>query len=206
MSSKNQLLKLNKENLKSCVEVVKSSFRNDPLWERVFKGEADEDNKRLSFFEMPLRLGLTYGEVYSTSPELEGVSILIPGSKVKTSIWRMLRSGGLGAAMKLGSSLGSKLDKIFKPLEDDHKINMGDRDYLYISILGVDFDKQGQGFGGQLLKGLINISSDRDLPLYLETETEENVRFYEKFGFKVIKKINLPIVDHPMWEMLREVN
>jgi len=38
----------------------------------------------------------------------------------------------------------------------------------------------------------------------LETETEDNVRFYEKYGFETVKKTNLLVVDLPMWEMKRE--
>ncbi len=44
---------------------------------------------------------------------------------------------------------------------------------------------------------------NQDLNLYLETEKEENLRFYEKHGFTVLEKINLPILDLPMWLMLR---
>lgn len=39
--------------------------------------------------------------------------------------------------------------------------------------------------------------------LYLETETGRNVAMYERFGFEVIRRITLPVVDLPMWEMVR---
>lgn len=41
------------------------------------------------------------------------------------------------------------------------------------------------------------------LNLYLETEKEKNLLFYEKHGFSVLEKINLPKLEVPMWLMLR---
>ena len=43
-------------------------------------------------------------------------------------------------------------------------------------------------------------------PIYLETETEENVSLYKKFGFEILKKITLPELNLPMWEMIRYNN
>jgi hypothetical protein len=37
----------------------------------------------------------------------------------------------------------------------------------------------------------------------LETETEDNVRWYTSHGFEVIKQIGLPVIHLPMWEMVR---
>jgi hypothetical protein len=38
----------------------------------------------------------------------------------------------------------------------------------------------------------------------LKTETESNVRLYERFGFRTVKTIALPELNLPMWEMVRE--
>ena len=51
----------------------------------------------------------------------------------------------------------------------------------------------------------IEKSEQAGVSLYLETETEANVSMYEHFGFTVIKKIKLPIIDLPMWEMVKTV-
>jgi hypothetical protein len=50
---------------------------------------------------------------------------------------------------------------------------------------------------------LVEKSEQVGLSLYLERETEANVSLYEHFGFTVIKKITLPMIDLPMWEMTR---
>ena len=50
---------------------------------------------------------------------------------------------------------------------------------------------------------MIGAKLGKKVPLYLETETENNVAMYEKYGFKVVKKTTLPIINLPMWEMVR---
>jgi len=204
MSELNTIYRLNKEDIAKGAQVLYRAFSEDPFWEKVFNGESDVENKRLAFFEMPLRQGLYYGEAYAPSKDLEGIGVLMPNDKINMTLSMTIRCGALKAGRIMGMSMGRKLTRLFKSLEEDHKTNMGKRDYLYLSILGVDSDQQGKGYGGALLRSFIETSSKREMPLYLETETEENVQFYEKFGFKVIKKMVLPFVEHPLWEMVRE--
>ena len=94
---------------------------------------------------------------------------------------------------------------IFKPMEDDRKRHMSDRRFVYLQIIGVARDFQGKGYGGRLLRALLEQCDQEGVPLYLETETEDNVDMYKKFGFRVLQVINLPVLDLPMWEMVREV-
>jgi ribosomal protein S18 acetylase RimI-like enzyme len=71
-------------------------------------------------------------------------------------------------------------------------------------IIGVASEFQGQGFGGKLLRALIEESEQVGVSIYLETETEKNVRMYERLGFSLLNQITLPVLDLPMWEMVRE--
>jgi len=40
--------------------------------------------------------------------------------------------------------------------------------------------------------------------VYLEASLEKNVKYYEKFGFKLIKEALIPETDVNLWFMLRE--
>ncbi len=42
------------------------------------------------------------------------------------------------------------------------------------------------------------------LPVYLETETEANVRSYQRLGCRVLETMTLPVVELPAWLMLCE--
>ena len=76
--------------------------------------------------------------------------------------------------------------------------------YLYLMVIGVTAALQGQGLGGKLLRALIEESEQVRLPVYTETQTEGNVRWYERLGFRLLDEITLPIIDLPQWAMLRE--
>ena len=88
--------------------------------------------------------------------------------------------------------------------EDRHE-HMAGCTFLYISIVGVATLLQGKGFGRKLIGAAIEKSKREGLQLYLETVTEENVKMYEHFGFRLLKRITLPMVDLPVWEMVREL-
>ena len=81
---------------------------------------------------------------------------------------------------------------------------MKGREYVYLLIIGVASEYQGQGLGGKLLRALIEESEEAGIPIYTETQTERNVRFYERQGFKQLDRITLPVIHLPHWEMIRE--
>jgi ribosomal protein S18 acetylase RimI-like enzyme len=119
-------------------------------------------------------------------------------------VWRLIRSGAIRSGLKMAVQLYSKLGPVFKPIELDRKANMKGGPFIYLPALGVASEFQGQGLGGRLLGALIAESEQAGIPLYLETESESNVRWYEKFGFESVKRINLPVINLPMWEMARK--
>ena len=63
------------------------------------------------------------------------------------------------------------------------------KDYLYIQTIGVLGAYQGKGYGGKLLRALLLAADSIQMPLYLETESEENESLYQHFGFKTIENV-----------------
>ena len=126
------------------------------------------------------------------------------------TFWRVVRSGALWASLKLASSvlrstsLVREMPVIFRQLEEDREANMQGESFVYLQVIGVAPAHQGRGFGGKLLRALIERCEQTGMPLYLETETERNVSMYQRFGFRVVKQIVLPVIDLPMWEMVRQ--
>ena len=59
------------------------------------------------------------------------------------------------------------------------------------------------GFGSALVgAGLRRADLDKT-PVYLETETERNVAFYEDLGFNVVEQTVATGLDLPLWLMIR---
>ncbi len=197
------LYRLQKNDLHRGAAVLANAFQHDPIWSKVM-AEATSELKQAAF-ETPLRYYWKYGAVYAASDQLEGVITYIAGELAEMTMWRLLRSGALwiGVGLREAVHLGRKMEPVFRPVQADRKQNMQGGPYIYLPMLGVAAEHQGKGVGGRLLRALIAQCEQARLPLYLETETEDNVRWYTGHGFDVIKQISLPGINLPMWEMVR---
>ncbi len=198
------LYRVHKGDITRAGKVLADAFQYDPVWNKIFEGESNLETKYPAFFEIPVRHCLKYGEVYALSENLEGIAAWTPEKYAEMTAWRMIRSGATGAAMRMGSNAAKKMGPVFKPMTEDRRKHMDGCNYLYLLVVGVATEMQGKGFGRKLIGAAIEKSEREGRQLYLETETEENVQMYEHFGFRLLKNITLPIVDLPMWEMVRE--
>ena len=197
------LYKLQQKDATEAGAVLADAFQQDPVWNQVFEAEPDAGRRRYAF-ETPVRYCLKYGTVTASSENLEGIAAWVPGDVAEMTIWRMIQSGAFRSGMKMGARLGARMAPVFRPIERDRKEHMKGRPFLYLQVIGVAPAFQGHGFGGRLLRGIIAESEQAGIPLYLETETERNVGWYEGYGFRTLKQITLPVIGLPMWEMVRE--
>lgn len=58
--------------------------------------------------------------------------------------------------------------------------------HWHVELLGIEPDLQGHGIGGKLLEEALREAHAVGEPAYLETDTVENVEFYQRRGFKVV--------------------
>ena len=193
------LYKLHKKDLKNAVNVLTDAFSEESMWKEVFKNE--EKNRALT--EVMVRFCLKYGSVVSTSENIEGVMAIAPHDKDMTAL-RVIRSGAFFLSMKIANE--AKKMEILTIAVEEAKKSLNLSPYIHLLIMGVSQKFQGKGFGGKLLKALIEKAEMEKKPIYLETQKENNVNFYEKYGFFVKKKIILPEpLNLPMWLMVRDV-
>ena len=185
-------------------KVLADAFKYDPLWNKIYERESHLEKRLCIAFGASVRYCLKYGEVYGPSGDLEGVMGFVLGEYADMNVWRMLRSGSISSAMRMGLNTAKKMAPIFKLVNEDRRKHMAGQTYLHLSVVGVATALQGMGFGRKLIGEAIDKSQRADLQLYLETETEENMKMYEHFGFRLLKKITVLIVNLPMREMVRE--
>jgi len=197
-----RLYKVKKQDIRKTGRVLGNAFMPDPVWKEVMKDIPTE--QIYSFFEGPARYGLRYGTVYASSESLEGIATWVPGNHADMNFWRGFLSGSFISGLKIGMKNLMRMMPVFQPLETDRRKHMAGRSYIYLMVIGVAPEFQGQGYGKTLLNELIRESEASRLPVYLETSTEKNVSMYERFGFKVLDKFLHPIIDLPQWKMLRE--
>ena len=202
--SSSSLYSLTKEDIPKAVKTLKDAFSTDPLWEEVFKEDLDKERTLTAFFTCPLLYGMKFGKACATSPSAEGVAVWVPGKYADMGMWGMLRSGALFYGMKMGKQSVQKLAIVSKQTGQKRKKLMRNQAYAYLTIIGISSAAQGNGFGSKLMDTIKQECDHEGLNLYLETEKEENISFYEKHGLTVLEKITLPQLDLPMWLMLRK--
>ncbi len=194
------LYKTQKKDLKNAVKVLTNAFSEDSMWKEVFN---DEDKNRV-LTEVMVRFCLKYGNVLSTSENLEGVMAIAPHDKDMTTL-RVIRSGAFILSMKIAKE--AKIMKVLSNAIEEAKKSLNLGPYIHLLIMGVSQEFQGKGFGGKLLRAIIEKAETERKPIYLETQKEENVNLYGKYGFSVKKKIILPEpLNLPMWLMVRNSN
>ena len=72
--------------------------------------------------------------------------------------------------------------------------------HWHLGPIGVLPSYQGKGIGSKLLNRFCHEVDACLSPAYLETDTDKNVRFYERFGFEVVKEAEiLNVKNRYMW-------
>ncbi len=74
--------------------------------------------------------------------------------------------------------------------------------HWYLDVLGVDPDHEGQGVGSALLQHGLARSDASNRSVFLDTLSQDSVRFYERHGFRVTAFFSL-LGDLPIWTMVR---
>jgi ribosomal protein S18 acetylase RimI-like enzyme len=197
------LIRLNMSNAKPAVEVLVRAFQNYPLLQYYFPNEIEREKISSYFLSFAVYTGISYGEVYAPSPNLEGIAVWIPSTNYPVTFWRQLRSVPLPVIFGFGASGGSKMRHIGEYMDTVHK-RLTPFKHWFMQTIGIAPQFQGKGYANKLLRPMLSRIDDDGLPCYLETVDEQNVSFYEHFGFKIVDKSNVPETTLINWAMLRE--
>ncbi len=197
------MLKLEKEHIKPASLMFSRAFEDDLFNTYAFPDPEERVRKMPYAYEFLLRYYISYGGSFITSPELEGVAVWIHSDNLGTSFWRMIISGAIWPAMKMGIETGRRMQVLNNYIERKHRDLMPNK-HWYLLLLGVGPKHQGKGYASQLLNGMLSEIDGEGLPCYLETEGDRNVSIYQHFGFKVIDKSTVPNTQVSLVAMMRE--
>jgi len=200
------LHKVKKSEISKAALVLADAFKEDPLFKSIF-GDAEKNKyKYILIAKFMLMYCHKYGDVYASSEKFEGIMAITQDEYSYMSFWRMIRSGSIFPFLRVGFKSFMKVAGSLGPIDEARKKHMKNKSFAYLQIIGVASENQGKGHGGKLLREFIAVADEVKIPIYLETETESNVNLYEQFDFKTLEKMNLPVINQPMWAMMREVN
>jgi ribosomal protein S18 acetylase RimI-like enzyme len=181
--------------------VIARAFRGDPLLPYITQEESKQDYLLAWLGDMGLRLGLGYGEVYTT-PEVEGVAIWLRPGQYAMTLGKMLRVG-VFPPFRLGVKALSRFQSFAGNTSQVHQECIN-QDHWYLLMLVVDPDCQGKGLGGHLLQPVLTRADRQGLPCYLETTNPRTIPFYERHDFLVARSMEVVPGGPGLWCMLRK--
>jgi ribosomal protein S18 acetylase RimI-like enzyme len=194
---------LKKADIERGTEVLVRAFQDDLLTHYFFPPCNNWEELVSKYFAFRLRFGLKYGEVYATSPEIEGLAAWFAPGQSNMTTFRLMRVGGMTFSREMGTEILGRLNTISEYTSTMRKKHVHES-HWHLFPLAVDPAFQGQGFGSALIKPMLNRISSEGFPCYLETQNEQNISLYEHFGFQVIHTDVIPGIEMKHWGMVKE--
>ncbi len=196
------LYKMGKQDIEKSADVIAKAFYDYPMFQHILADKLNHDNIKL-FVKFLINYSIRYADAYAISKDMEGIILFTDYKHYKFSLVRSLRSGLL-PLMKIGSDAGKRFNTFDRFTLEIHKKIMKEN-HQYIILLGVDPDKQGQGYGKRLILPVLKMAEEKGQACYLETHGEENVLFYNKLGFKVVSEDTMPGTEIVQYAMVKEI-
>ena len=101
------LIRIGKSDAKPAVEALVKAFRNYPLLQYYYPNEIKREKISYYFVSYAVFTGISQGEVYATSPDMEGVAIWIPSTNYPITFWKLIHSVPLPILFGFGMYGGS---------------------------------------------------------------------------------------------------
>ena len=186
--------KYSTRRLESAIAVLADAFVTNPLLVAAFGGQ------NISYSRLLFRFGLCQmfkGEAFVAlvDGEVRGYARFISSPKCLPAAEEI--PAAMANLLKL---IGDAKPQVIKWFARWCRLDP-DAPHLHLGPIGVSPEMQGHGVGTALMGRYIERLNHDKIAGYLETDRAENVKFYEKFGFRVMREEKL--IGVPTWYMCR---
>jgi ribosomal protein S18 acetylase RimI-like enzyme len=180
---------LEKSDIQEASKVLSASMLKNPLHIAVFQGHGEKERKLIekTFFEL--------------LSDLPGITFLARMTRQIVGVMRMKTCNG----SKVSNEHAQTGDITNLDWRKSHWHNEWARhdplnQHWHLGPVGVLPSHQGKGIGTKLLSRFCQEVDACLSSAYLETDTDKNVRFYERFGFEVVKETEIfDVKNRYMW-------
>lgn len=173
------------------------AFATDPISTAILPSDARRVEVLRRFFALQLRHSyLPRGQVLTVEDRSAAALTMGPRLGPMAVADRM-------AAVSLLPMLGRRLlvtRRVARQLEALHPR----APHCYLGTLGTEPSRQGSGLGTALVTAVLERCDQQRVFCYLESSKEENIAFYERFGFHVTAEVDLGLGGVRTWLMRRE--
>ena len=171
---------LQKSDISEASAVLGEAMLRVPIHIAIFQGQGEKERKVIQklFFELLTNLpGITFLATIGT--QIVGVMRMksCDGSTVSAEHGQTEKVNNLEWRKSYWRNEWARQDPL-----DQH---------WHLGPVGVLPSHQGKGIGTKLLERFCKEVDACQAPAYLETDSDKNVRFYERFGFEVIEETKI---------------
>lgn len=200
----NSPIRLPEEKIISAAKVMSRAFQQEPFNVYTLPDNEERREKLHHSFEFMLQYGTLFGEVYTTSQNLEGIAIWLPFWEAEMKARKIRKAGFNIFYTKMGEQYFKRVEICENHIVLLHKRHTADFSHWYIGPMGVDPRHQGKGYASKLFRPKLAQCEEQNIPCYLETHDEQNVPIYQHLGFDVVEEGIIPGTNLPIWAMLRK--
>jgi ribosomal protein S18 acetylase RimI-like enzyme len=158
-----------------------------------------------ALFAPVIRWALPYGHVAAAvdaGGAIGGIATFVPpGHDTPSAV--ELEEAGFADADAAAPDAAARNGPMVAFLEAQHAAAI-DGPHWRLEFFGVDPAIQGTGIGSRLIStGHAKADAARER-VWLETFTEVNVRWYGRFGYRVVSEAVVPGTSHTLWGLIRD--
>ncbi|TFF87278.1 MAG: GNAT family N-acetyltransferase [Promethearchaeota archaeon] len=203
MRGLNNIIECSEKHKERFIEIFSQAFFEDPLFIAVFKDPEFRRKKLIPFFDEAFRYGLKFGRIYASSENLEGMIVCLPPNNTYRNFLKEIKVINLKIFLQIFwiyLKIWNNVDKCHGSAHKRH----APFNHFYIMSFAIDPKFQRRGYGSALMQYIIKVVNKSNLPIYLETQNEKNLSFYEKFDFEVLEEEIIQKLDVKTWYLLKK--
>jgi GNAT superfamily N-acetyltransferase len=179
------------------------AFYDDPLFGYFVPDLVQQTKGLLGFMSGAVKDARPFGDVWVAHADgkVAAAAVWLPPSAYPRSVQRevMTNLRAVPAFTRARGRIGDSL-KLLAAVDKAHK-DVGTPHY-YLAVLGSDPLFQRVGAGSAVLAPVLDRCDEEGLPAYLETQKEDNIAYYARHRFELVRRLDLPPCP-PVWTLLR---
>jgi ribosomal protein S18 acetylase RimI-like enzyme len=193
-----EIVRLDRRRVDEASAMLARAFHDDPAWTWLLP----DPERRARVLPWLFRVGfdVTAADVWVTVGSVAGAARWLPPGKPAMRVGATLRAM-LATPLRLGSATAPFL--AYGRTVETMRAQVMPGPHWYLAGIGVDPTMRRRGIGSALMRPGLEAAQRDGLPIVLLTNNAENIPFYERNGFVIVRTGTTPRGGPQAWAMVR---